>query len=51
MPVKILLASKSMEMGGIERSVVSLARELQARGHQTWVVSSGGHLVQELEKN
>ncbi len=40
-----------MEMGGIERSVVSLARELQARGHQTWVVSSGGHLVQDLEKN
>ncbi len=49
--MKILLASKTMEVGGIERCVVALARELQHRGHKTWVVSSGGHLVTDLDRN
>ncbi len=48
--MRILLATKIMDMGGIERSVVSLARELTNLGHQVWVVSSGGYLVPELER-
>jgi glycosyltransferase involved in cell wall biosynthesis len=39
-----------MGVGGLERIVVGLARELQRRGHQVWVVSSGGDLVPELRR-
>ena len=43
--MRILLAAKMMSVGGLERIVVGLARELSARQHQVWVVSSGGDLV------
>src|SRR5919202_3190186 len=46
--MRILLAAKTMGVGGLERIVVGLARELQSRGHQVWVVSSGGGLVEDL---
>lgn len=49
--MKILLATKTMDVGGIERSVVILARELRRRGHQVWVVSSGGYLVRDLDQD
>jgi glycosyltransferase involved in cell wall biosynthesis len=49
--MRILLAAKTMGVGGLERVVVALARELQARGHHVWVVSSGGNLVAELERS
>src|ERR1700687_4874516 len=39
-----------MGLGGLERIVVGLARELQSRGHSVWVVSSGGNLVDELQR-
>jgi glycosyltransferase involved in cell wall biosynthesis len=48
--MRILLAAKTMGVGGLERIVVGLARELQSRGHQVWVVSSGGNLVDELQR-
>src|SRR5260370_8214687 len=48
--MRILLAAKTMGVGGLERIVVGLARELQTRGHQVWVVSSGGDLVAELRR-
>jgi glycosyltransferase involved in cell wall biosynthesis len=48
--MRILLAAKTMGVGGLERIVVALARELQNRGHAVWVVSSGGNLVAELER-
>jgi glycosyltransferase involved in cell wall biosynthesis len=48
--MRILLAAKTMGMGGLERIVVGLARELQSRGHSIWVVSSGGNLVEELQR-
>jgi glycosyltransferase involved in cell wall biosynthesis len=48
--MRILLAAKTMGMGGLERIVVALARELQGRGHRVWVVSSGGGLVPELHR-
>jgi glycosyltransferase involved in cell wall biosynthesis len=48
--MRILLAAKTMGVGGLERIVVGLARELQSRGHAVWVVSSGGELVDELSR-
>src|SRR5579859_3699799 len=48
--MRILLAAKTMGVGGLERIVVGLARELQSRGHGVWVVSSGGNLVDELQR-
>ena len=46
--MRILLAAKTMGVGGLERIVVGLARELSGRHHQVWVVSSGGDLVADL---
>src|ERR1700730_11174402 len=48
--MRILLAATTMGVGGLERIVVGLARELQSRGHTVWVVSSGGNLVDELQR-
>src|SRR5215471_8524694 len=48
--MRILLAAKTMGVGGLERIVVALARELRGCGHQVWVVSSGGDLLPELQK-
>ncbi len=39
-----------MEVGGVERGVVDLARAMKKLGHETVVISSGGQLVGELEK-
>ncbi|MBV9322220.1 MAG: glycosyltransferase family 4 protein [Chloroflexi bacterium] len=49
--MRILLAAKTMGVGGLERIVVALARELGGRGHQVWVVSSGGDLVADLRRS
>src|ERR671933_35532 len=48
--MRILLAAKTMGVGGLERIVVALARELKRRGHDVWVVSSGGELVPALDR-
>src|SRR5438552_16139720 len=48
--MRILLAAKTMGVGGLERIVVALARELHQRGHQVWVVSSGGDLVLDVRR-
>ncbi|HEX8969567.1 MAG TPA: glycosyltransferase family 4 protein [Chloroflexota bacterium] len=48
--MRILLAAKTMGVGGLERIVVALARELHGRGHRVWVVSSGGDLLPELRR-
>lgn len=48
--MRILLAAKMMRVGGLERIVVGLARELRARKHDVWVVSSGGNLVADLQR-
>jgi glycosyltransferase involved in cell wall biosynthesis len=49
--MRILLAAKTMDVGGLERIVVGLARELRGVGHEVWVVSSGGPLVEELHRS
>src|SRR5579871_2424103 len=48
--MRILLAAKTMGVGGLERIVVALARELHDRGNQVWVISSGGDLVDDLRR-
>jgi glycosyltransferase involved in cell wall biosynthesis len=46
--VKLLLLTNSLAVGGIEKNIVRLARELSLRGHEVTVASNGGALVQEL---
>ncbi len=44
----ILQLVPSLEVGGVERGVLDLAKGLIARGHRVSVVSSGGPLVERL---
>ena len=46
--MKILLAIGSLEVGGAETHLVSLARGLARSGDRVTVVSSGGSMVREL---
>ncbi|MBI3088040.1 MAG: lipopolysaccharide heptosyltransferase II [Candidatus Omnitrophica bacterium] len=44
----ILQLVPALDVGGVERGVLDLARGLISRGHRVSVVSSGGRLVEEL---
>jgi glycosyltransferase involved in cell wall biosynthesis len=46
--VKILLAIPSMDIGGAERVVTMLARELAGRGHEITIVAPPGELDEDL---
>lgn len=48
--MKILQILPALELGGVERGTLDLTRALKARGQETVVVSAGGSLVQELQK-
>lgn len=48
--MKTLQILPSLEVGGVERGVIDLARAAKARGEDMVVVSSGGALVVELNK-
>ncbi|HOG23255.1 MAG TPA: lipopolysaccharide heptosyltransferase II [Candidatus Omnitrophota bacterium] len=48
--MKILQLLPALEIGGVERGVVDMARSLKEEGHETVVVSSGGTLVAELQR-
>ncbi|MBI1871244.1 MAG: lipopolysaccharide heptosyltransferase II [Chlamydiae bacterium] len=48
--MKILQLVPEMKMGGVETGTLDMARELALRGHEAWVVSGGGSLVQALER-
>lgn len=48
--MKILQILPRLELGGVERGVVDLVRALKARGEESVVVSAGGALVEELQK-
>ncbi len=37
--------------GGVERGVVELSRELVNRGHESIVISNGGRLVEQIERD
>ena len=40
----------SLDLGGVERGVIDLARAMKKQGHEAIVMSSGGALVAELQK-
>ena len=44
----ILQLLPALDVGGVERGVLDLAKGLIARGHQVTVISSGGRLVEPL---
>ncbi len=48
--MKVLQILPSLEVGGVERGVLDLARAMKKEGHDCVVISSGGELVQELQK-
>jgi len=48
--MKILLLSAALNSGGVETGTVDLSKSLKDLGQDVIVVSSGGKLVQELEK-
>lgn len=48
--MRILQILPAMQVGGVETGTFDLARELVKRGHQAYVVSTGGALVPELVK-
>jgi lipopolysaccharide heptosyltransferase II len=48
--MKVLQVLPSLNLGGVERGVIDLARAMKRRGEEAVVVSSGGELVLELQK-
>ena len=48
--MKILQILPALELGGVERGTIDLAKALKARGEGAVVISAGGSLVQELQK-
>ncbi len=48
--MKVLQILPALELGGVERGTVDLARSLKAKGVEVVVISGGGTLVQELER-
>lgn len=49
--MNILLVTMEMNMGGAETHVLELAKALKKRKNNVFVVSAGGKLVSEIEKN
>jgi len=47
--MRILQVLPALVSGGVERGTVEIASALQAEGHQAWVASSGGPLVDDVE--
>lgn len=48
--MKIMQLLPELNQGGVERGTVELSRELVRRGHESIVVSAGGRLVEQVEK-
>ena len=49
--MKILHIVPALEAGGVERGTIDLALSLEKQGESVVVISNGGRLVEELEKN
>ena len=47
--MKIIQCLPELNTGGVERGVVELSHALVCAGHQSYVVSNGGIMVQQLE--
>lgn len=50
MDLTIVQLLPALEVGGVERGAVDVAREIVRRGHRAVVVSAGGRLLGELEQ-
>lgn len=48
--MRVLQVLPALNSGGVERGTVELARELVRRGHESFVMSAGGRLVPQLER-
>lgn len=48
--MKILQVLPSLNAGGVERGTLELAEKLSQSGHDSWVLSAGGRLQEQLEK-
>ena len=49
--MKVVQVLPALEGGGVERGTLEVARALVAAGHESLVVSNGGRLVGELERD
>ena len=49
--MKILQVLPELNIGGVERATLDLAKAIVARGHEAFVVSAGGVLVPELDES
>lgn len=49
MAVKVVQVLPALELGGVERGTLEIARGLVSAGHESVVVSAGGRLVAQLE--
>ncbi|MHC4552008.1 MAG: glycosyltransferase, partial [Planctomycetota bacterium] len=49
--MKVMQLVPELNQGGVERGVVELSRELVRRGHESVVVSAGGKLVEQIERD
>ncbi|MRI83445.1 MAG: glycosyl transferase [Nitratiruptor sp.] len=47
--MRILQLLPELNEGGVERGVVEFNRELVKRGHESYVISAGGRLVEQIE--
>lgn len=48
--MSIVQVLPALEMGGVERGTLEVARRLVAEGHRSTVISAGGRLVEQLER-
>ena len=49
-PLKVLQLLPALESGGVERGTLEIARALVAAGHESVVLSKGGRLVEQLQR-
>ncbi|WP_220183907.1 glycosyltransferase family 4 protein [Marinobacterium marinum] len=48
--MKVVQVLPALELGGVERGTLEIARGLVAAGHESVVVSAGGRLVEQVER-
>lgn len=49
-PLKVLQLIPALDSGGVERGTLEIARALVAAGHESVVLSKGGRLVEQLQR-
>ena len=49
-PLKVLQLLPALDSGGVERGTLEIARALVAGGHESVVLSKGGRLVEQLQR-